>query len=447
MVMVVVVVSRVSTGCRLSIILTWIVVFAAVHEIVTAVVVREGRPAGTNGGGMEWSGEGRAEVLRGVDEMRAGAWSSKAMQRVIKMKVEKRHLFDRLRDAEWKRREEDGGNEREEEEDDEVKEVRSPPFSAELPQYADAVPSAIDVTVSRTDSMLSQASSSFHTTYDHLSSTSASPAAALTKLTASQPNHHSTIVPITPSAPCHRPPSSIPAHPVLTASTSHRPRASPSSPLSTSSPNLSPHLPSLPPQFLHHYHQRSTARVASSDDDDAYESQRTGGVGGGGGGVSESEHSVSMAYSHDVPSLLAPSADDGDGGVDGSEDDERVEAEEQDDEEERLTRSVGIAAIPESDDHEDDTGEDGTDAEQLDSDSGSDGCYERAVSVDGDRQQVDGGVSPSVHAVHAGGSGVAVLDADGASLDNAVSSRSGSGSGSGSGSSSSSSARIGIVLY
>ena len=70
---------------------------AAVHEIALHVMLRGQQPGSGGGGGGE-------EVLREVEEMRAEAWSSKAMQRVIRQKVEKRHLFERFREAERQRR-------------------------------------------------------------------------------------------------------------------------------------------------------------------------------------------------------------------------------------------------------------------------------------------------------------------------------------------------------
>ena len=84
---------------------------AAVHEIALHVMAR---------GGEGGAGE---EVVREVEGMRREAWGGKAMQRVLRMKVEKRHLFERLREAERERRErdEDGdgeGERREGEEED-----------------------------------------------------------------------------------------------------------------------------------------------------------------------------------------------------------------------------------------------------------------------------------------------------------------------------------------
>ena len=397
---------------------------AAVHEIVSKVMVREGRQAAD--GSMQWSGEGRADVLREVDEMRAGAWSSKAMQRVIRMKVEKRHLFDRLREAEWKRREDEGGNEGE----DDVKDAAShSSWSQATPQPADF--SANALTPSQTGSMLSlfphALLSSSLSSLSPPSTKTAEQLVAPTQPTAPQPAFPVPSVSDSLSSSAHRT-SSIPTRSPPTASWSPLPRTSSLSPSFSPSPNLLPHLSSLPPLFLRHHHQR-TARPPSSDDDE-YDGKRRG--SGGGGAVSESEHSVSVTYSHDVPSLMAPSADDdGDGEVDGS-DEERGEEEAG---EESHARS--IVAIPESEDHAEDAAEADN---HVDSDSASDGGYERAVMDDDDRQL--GAVDP----VGRGGMNDA-MDDEGGDADGLVDGlhaipRSSSGSSSDSGS-----RRRAVVLY
>ena len=345
---------------------------AAAHEIVSRVMVREGTQA-DGGGCVQWSGEDRAAVLREVDEMRAGAWSSKAMQRIIRMKVEKRHLFDRLREAEWKRREEEDGGE-EGKKDGDAKDAARPSF------WSDAASRFTDIAGLSTGPVADSQSPS--TTSPHIANTLPTPlqASSAPKQPSVPAQPATSQLTRSPVPPVHSPSSSPP--PPSTAFLrnqssvlpSSRPRVSPSSPVYSPPAKLSPHLSSLPPPFLHHHHQRS-GRPSSSDDDEA-DSKR------GGGGVSESERSVSVTYSHDVPSLLAPSADDegdgdGDGGVDGS-DDER--GDEDDDGHER-----GIVAIPESDDAGED-GPDGPNANDGDSDSASDGSYEPAGTEGDDRQ-------------------------------------------------------------
>ena len=333
---------------------------AAAHDIVSRIMVREGSAGGGAGGGGEWSGEGRAEVLREVDEMRAGAWSSKAMQRVIRMKVEKRHLFDRLREAEWKRREDDDGNEGEVEED----------TAAEGPPVTTVHWNA---PVEQPDA--STFDSSLHSSLDHnqplsiVSYTSTLPPPSLSSDTSTGlsivPDRPltgtgATSLSTTDLQPAHilssqtppQPSSPISIRQPLPVSNSPRQSASPQSPSSVPSHKRSPSLSSLPPPFLQHLHRR-TARPASSDDDE-YELKRRPSV------VSESEHSVSVTYSHDVPSLLAPSADEGDGEADGSDDDDEAR--------------VAIEAIPESDGAEAGGG--------ADSDSGSESGYERAATDD-----------------------------------------------------------------
>ena len=374
---------------------------AAVHEIVTKIMQREGRPAAASGGtsgsavssmaaaaintagtagattsmGMEWSGEGRADVLREVDEMRAGAWSSKAMQRVIRMKVEKRHLFDRLREAEWKRREDDDGGK--ETEEDEAKEgigvaVWNELTSSYDTSVHDAITSNLSVSTVPDSHTSPLSRDTLHSAQPAPSTTEHTPSLAQSSTPLPTHSPASASLAHSPSS-SPRLPSSTPVRSSLTASSSlPRPRASSLSPSFLPSSNLSPHLSSLPPPFLQHHHHRA-ARPSSSDEDE-YDGKR------GGGAVSESEHSVSVTYSHDVPSLLAPSADDdGDGGeVEGSDEDR---ADEEDD-----APSRGIVAIPESDDH----AEDGADADNGDSDSASDGCYERAVTDNDDDRLLDG---------------------------------------------------------
>ena len=67
---------------------------AAVHAIALLYMAR-------GEGGMD----GGEEVVREVEGIRREAWGGKAMQRVLRQKVEKRHLFERLRQAERLRRE------------------------------------------------------------------------------------------------------------------------------------------------------------------------------------------------------------------------------------------------------------------------------------------------------------------------------------------------------
>ena len=408
---------------------------AAVHEIVSKVMVREGRQA-ADSDSMEWSGEGRADVLREVDEMRAGAWSSKAMQRVIRMKVEKRHLFDRLREAEWKRREEEGGKEAEDEDDD-AKDGASPSLWTEPTSHH--TESSFDLLATNQHTSILSRSPTLPPSTDSTSSLVPVPT-IVAQHPASPPTPSSPFILLSAST-SPRLAAFIPTHSSLTASSPLRSRPSPLSPSFSPSPQLSPHLSALPPPFLHHHHQR-IVRAPSSDEDE-YEGHKLG----GGRGVSESEHSVSVTYSHDVPSLLAPSADE-DGEGDGEGDGEVEEVDGSDAEraaDDRPSRG-SIVAIPESDnDHA--AVDEGPDADHADSDSASDGCYERGVTDDDERQLAVSRVASDQGRACSIAGGL-VVDVDGLVDSSDVKSKDRDSSGTrSSGSSSSSAARREIVLY
>ena len=300
---------------------------AAVHEIALKIMARAGGAGGGEGGGMVVGVGG--EVVREVEGMRREAWGGKAMQRLLRMKVEKRHLFERLREAERERRErEEGaaseqqqrmGMEGEDEEEsgwrlsEKLERLFPSPKEAAAPQPS----TAPDAPLSFSPAVTSPSTS--------IPIPSASAEAGRVAVGAVGKAGRSMSAAIALTSPFHS---------ALSPSNPTRPSARVSGKVSPSSPLLSSSL-GTPPPFLHHLPsphlsrrsssplplpspEASSVRFTVSDDDGP----------GAGGGRSESEGegeggAGSVVWSMGGGSLMAASVDEdeeeGTGGEDGEE--------------------------------------------------------------------------------------------------------------------------------
>ena len=379
---------------------------AAVHEMTLRVMARmgSGEEGGSGGGKGEGGGGGVGEVVRQeVEGVRKEAWGGKAMQRLLRMKVEKRHLFERLREAERQRREGDEGS-----------------AGGGDGAAADAHPT-LDGDEEEKSWRLSEKLERLFPSPKGDTAPLPPPSAA-----SDGPSPLSSLLSSPPiSVPLQPPPvrvgdqaaaqqgkggRSIPSAAPLTSlsASSHSPscpnrpstRSSGSGKLSPSSPTLSSSL-GTPPPFLHHLPiphltrrsssplpllpspEASSVRFTVSDDDDGPS------AGGGGRSETDGEGEGEGAGSMAGGSLMAAS-------VDGEEEDGGEEEGEEREEEEGMR---GISRIPESEDGkeegEEEEEEEREEGERLRAGAGSDsesgwgaGVGRGRVDTDEDEEQV-----------------------------------------------------------